>query len=315
MAVFFFAASLEIKRELISGQLNTFRKALMPAISATGGMLLPALIYLGWCHHPANYRGWGIPMATDIAFSLAILSLLGNRVPASLRIFLVAIAIIDDIGSILAIAFFYSSHLYGEYLAMAAAVVIILLIINYFKTARLFVYTIAGVLLWYFIFNSGIHATIAGVILAFLIPRSLIPRLEHMLHAPVSFVILPLFVLANTAIIIPADFYHIIASNVHLGVFTGLLIGKPVGIFIATWTADKLGIALLPDEIRARQILGVGFIAGIGFTVSLFTTSLAFSDIQMQLQAKVAILNASVLAGVIGYAYLYFRKKRQKKIV
>ena len=311
MAVFFFSAGMEIKREIRVGELNTFKKAMMPVISATGGMLFPALIYLAFSQS-GDYKGWGIPMATDIAFSLGVLSLLGRRAPLSMRVFLTAIAVIDDIGGILAIAIFYTGTLHLLYLFLAALVTAVLLLLNYLKITRISVYIILGIVLWYFVYRSGVHATIAGVILALCIPLTLIERLEHALHIPVNFFILPLFALANTAITLPAGIFSAIASPVHTAVFAGLVLGKPLGIFLFTYAAFKLKIASIPDHLSLKHILGVGIIAGVGFTVSIFIAMLAFTDEHTQLISKIAVINASVFSGIVGYLYLRFttRKKR-----
>ncbi len=310
MSVFFFSAGLEIKRELLTGELNTFKKAVMPVISATGGMMLPAIIYIACCHGKDNYMGWGIPMATDIAFSLGVLSLLGKRAPLSLRIFLTAIAIIDDIGGILVIAVFYASHLQWLYLGLAAVTVILLFTLNYLKVTGIYFYLLPGALLWYFMYHSGVHPAIAGVILAFTIPASAIHKLEQALRIPVNFIILPLFALANTAMALPHHVPAIITAQVHYGIFLGLLIGKPMGIFLATYLAVKLNIAAIPGNITMKQVFGMGLIAGIGFTVAIFITMLAFADIQTQLVAKLAVINASVCSGVAGYCFLRFTRKK-----
>ena len=311
MSVFFFSAGLEIKREVLTGELNTLKKALMPAISAAGGMLLPAIIYAACCHNKETFMGWGIPMATDIAFSLGVLSLLGRRAPLSMRIFLTAIAIIDDIGGILTIAVFYAAHLYWLYMGLATMTVILLLVLNYLRVTRLSPYLLAGLLLWYFIYNSGINPTIAGVILACTIPSAAIHKLEQGLRIPVNFIILPLFALANTAMALPHDIPAIITAQVHYGIFLGLLVGKPIGIFLATYAALKLKIAAIPLNITMKQVFGIGIIAGIGFTVSIFITMLAFSDTQTQFVAKLAVINASVCSGIAGYCFLRFTNRKQ----
>jgi Na+:H+ antiporter, NhaA family len=310
MSVFFFSAGLEIKREITTGELNTFQKSLMPVISATGGMLFPALIYLVFCHTNSNFSGWGIPMATDIAFSLGVLSLLGKRAPLSLRIFLTAIAIIDDIGGILTIAIFYAGSINWMFVALAGIACIGLIALNYFKVAKAVYYLVPGILLWYFVYNSGVHATIAGVVLAFMIPSSSIHRLEQLLRIPVNFIILPLFALANTAIVLPDNIYQAISSNEYFGVFAGLFIGKPAGIFVATWIALKMKAASLPDRMTLKQVLGTGIIAGIGFTVSIFISMLAFADYNTQLSAKLAVICASVCSGIAGYIYLRFTRSK-----
>ncbi len=311
MSVFFFFAGLEIKREVLTGELNTFKKSLMPVISAVGGMLLPAVIYLAWSHSRENFMGWGIPMATDIAFSLGVLSLLGKRAPLSMRIFLTAIAIIDDIGGILTIAVFYAGHLQWTYLALAAAATLILLGMNFFKIRSIYLYLLVGVCLWYFVYNSGVHATIAGVILAFAIPSTGIDSLERFLRVPVNFIILPLFALANTAIRFPTDLASAVTSPVCYGIFTGLVVGKPFGIFLATYIAAKSKIAEIPSNITMKQVFGIGLIAGIGFTVSIFITVLAFSDTGMQTTAKLAVIAASIFSGITGYYYLRLTRKKQ----
>ena len=311
MAVFFFSAALEIKREMVAGELNTFRKAVMPAISATGGMLLPAIIYVVCCHTRANYMGWGIPMATDIAFSLGVLSLLGRRAPLSMRVFLIAIAVIDDIGGIVAIGFFYTASLHWGYLALAGLVAAGLLVMNFFKISRMYLYIVPGLLLWYFLYNSGIHATIAGVILALVIPSSISGKAEHALRIPVNFIILPLFALANTAIVLPAHLLTAVASPIHCAVFAGLVLGKPLGIFLFTYAAYKLNIASIPDHLTLKHVFGVGLIAGVGFTVSIFITMLAFVDAETQSIAKLAVINASVFSGIVGYCYLRFTGKKK----
>ncbi len=220
MSGVFFLAGLEIKKEILRGELNSFKKSLMPVLSATGGMIFPAVIYLAWCHTLANFGGWGIPIATDIAFSLGVLSLLGSRATSSMRIFLTAVAIFDDIGGILTIAIFYAGHPHWLYFFLATGVVLALLALNFFKVTRLYPYLLLGVFLWYFTYCSGIHPTIAGVILAFAMPSACIPQLENVLRVPVNFVVLPLFALANTAIMIPHTAGQTVFSPVFFGVFT-----------------------------------------------------------------------------------------------
>lgn len=311
MSIFFFSAGLEIKRELTVGQLNTFKRGLMPLISATGGMLVPAAIYIIWCHGENNYMGWGIPMATDIAFSLGVLSLLGTRVPLSLKIFLTAIAIIDDIGGIVTIAIFYAGQLNWRALVLAAAVIIILLGARATKRTHLGIYLFCGMLLWYFIYHSGIHATIAGVILAFLIPGRYTHKLEHLLRIPINFVILPLFALANTAIALPADLMPVLNNRIQYAVLTGLVIGKPLGIYLSTSLAHKLKIADMPASINKKQLLGMGMVAGVGFTVSMFIATLAFKDAESQLVAKVGVIVASFVSGIAGYLFLRLTGKKR----
>jgi Na+:H+ antiporter, NhaA family len=307
MAVFFFLVGLEIKRELLVGELNTAKKAMLPAIAALGGMVVPALIYTIWCGGTPFARGWGIPMATDIAFSLGVLSLLGKRAPLSLRIFLTALAIIDDLGGILTIAIFYAQDIQWIYLFIALGIVFLLALLNAAKVKHYYIFFFFGIVLWYFVFNSGIHATIAGVLLAFTIPMHKVEELEHALHDPVNFIILPLFALANTAILLPSDFSSVFSSLVHHGIFMGLVLGKPIGIYLFSILAIRMKMATLPDGINHRHVLGMGMIAGIGFTMSIFMATLAFSDAQTQIVAKVAIIGASVVAGAVGFAYLKTR--------
>lgn len=304
MAIFFFLVGMEIKRELLTGELNTIKKSLLPVIAAIGGMLVPAIIYISCSSGTSYSRGWGIPMATDIAFSLGVLSLLGKRAPISLRIFLTALAIIDDLGGILTIAIFYAGKLQLNYLAGAGCVFLLLIIMNLMKVKRHYPYLFAGILLWYMVFNSGVHATIAGVLLAFTIPLYKIESLEHALHDPVNFIILPLFALANTAITLPGDFSSISSSVVSYGIILGLVVGKPLGIYLFSLLAVRLKLAALPHGMKTKQLLGMGIVAGIGFTMSIFMATLAFPDEQTQLIAKVAIIAASLVAGSIGYVYL-----------
>jgi Na+:H+ antiporter, NhaA family len=312
MAFFFFLVGLEIKRELMIGELNSVKKSMLPIIAALGGMVAPAVIYLLWCGHTQYSGGWGVPMATDIAFSLGVLSLLGKRAPLSLRIFLTALAIIDDLGGILTIAIFYAEKIDWNYLAFAAGIMAVLTLMNLMKVKKYYLYFIVGTLLWYVIYNSGVHATIAGVLLAITIPLHKIDKLEHHLHDPVNFLILPLFALANTAIVLPQEFGFIFSSLIHHGIFMGLVLGKPVGIFLFSMLAVRLGIAKLPNGMGWRQLWGMGMIAGIGFTMSIFMATLAFRLPGNQLVAKVAIMGASLVAGILGF--LYLKRLNRKKM-
>jgi NhaA family Na+:H+ antiporter len=304
MALFFFLVGLEIKRELLVGELASLKKSLLPIIAALGGMVVPAIIYLLWCGGTAYSRGWGVPMATDIAFSLGVLSLLGKNVPLSLKIFLTALAIIDDLGGIMTIAIFYAGELNWTYIFIAAGIVFILALMNYMKVRRYSLYILLGIPLWYLIFNSGVHATISGVLLALTIPLHKIEKLEHALHDPVNFVIMPLFALANTAIILPDHFSFILSAVVNYGIIMGLVVGKPIGIFLFSLAAVRLGFASLPAGMTWKQLWGTGMIAGIGFTMSIFMATLAFDLPGIQLVAKVAIMSASVIAGIGGFLYL-----------
>jgi NhaA family Na+:H+ antiporter len=313
MAFFFLLAGMEIKRELLVGELSDIKKAMLPIFAAFGGMLVPAVLYIAWCGGTIYSRGWGIPMATDIAFSLGVLSLLGKKAPLSLRIFLMALAIIDDLGGILTIAFFYTGEIKTIYLFLGGGMVFVLAMMNLLKVKGYYLYFLFGIALWYFIFNSGVHAAIAGVLLAITLPLHKINELEHIMHDPVNFIILPLFALANTAIVLPADLSRVFISTLHQGVFTGLVIGKPVGIFLFSLLAIKLKLADLPGNMTLRQLWGIGMIAGIGFTISIFMTTLAFKDLDdIQVISKVAIIGASVVSGMLGYLWLSKNKKRMQ---
>jgi NhaA family Na+:H+ antiporter len=304
MVLFFFLVGMEIKRELTVGELSSIRKSLLPALAAAGGMVCPALIFTAFNAHTPYAHGWGIPMATDIAFSLGILSLLGKRVPVTLKIFLMALAIIDDLGAILTIAIFYTVSLQLTYLLCGAGVLALLIILNLLKVQRLVFYIIPGLLLWYFIYNSGIHATIAGVLVAFCIPLSKIAKLIHSLHDTVNFIIMPVFALANTAIIFPQDIGQAFSSPVSYGIMAGLVLGKPLGIFGFSFIAVKLKLAALPDSTTWPQLLGAGIIAGIGFTMSIFIATLAYQQAALQIISIISVMAASLFAGIAGFIYL-----------
>jgi Na+:H+ antiporter, NhaA family len=310
MTIFFFLVGLEIKRELLVGELSSVRKSMLPIIAAAGGMAVPALIYLLWNNGTDFSKGWGIPMATDIAFSLAVLSLLGKRAPLSLRIFLTALAIIDDLGGILTIAIFYASEIKWNYIFLSTGILFVLGLMNVFQIKRYFIYIFFGIFLWYFVFNSGVHATIAGVLLAMTVPLHKINQLEHQLHDPVNFIIMPLFALANTAIILPSSFSFILTSSVSHGISLGLVLGKPIGIFLFSLLSVKLKIAERPTGMSWKHLWGVGMVAGIGFTMSIFMATLAFDLPGIQLVAKLAIITASLVAGTAGYFYLRLINKR-----
>lgn len=304
MFFFFLLVGMEIKRELMIGELKSIKTSLLPVIAALGGMIVPALIYSWWCGGTPFAKGWGIPMATDIAFSLGVLSLLGNRIPVSVRIFLTALAIIDDLGGILTIAVFYAGSINFTYLILGSIVWMLLIVFNLFKVGSAIFYAAFGLLLWYCVYNSGVHATIAGVMLAFTIPLKKITGWEHRLHYPVYFFIMPLFALANTAIILPAHMQNVVSSEIHQGVFTGLLLGKPIGICVFSLIAVKFKLAALPHDMHWKHLAGMAILAGIGFTMSIFMATLAFSEEEHQLIAKVAIINASIVAGIVGYLFL-----------
>ena len=305
MAIFFFLAGMEIKREISNGELSTFSQAILPLVAALGGMLVPAFIFLIVNHGTAYTNGWGIPMATDIAFSLGIAALLGSRVSLSIKIFLTALAIIDDLGAILAIAIFYSVTIHWLYLGFAAVIILLLYLLLRVKIFGIVNFTL-GFLLWYCFFNSGIHATIAGVIFSFFIPEAQLQKIEHALHTPVNYFIIPIFALANTAILLPANITGSINTSLSLGIVAGLLIGKPLGIFMACFTAVKLKFASLPASISWRHIIGAGLLAGIGFTMSIFIAALAFKDSSTVDIAKISALLGSFLSIIFAIIWIQF---------
>ncbi len=304
MAFFFFFVGMEIKREITIGELSTVKKSMLPIVAALGGMICPAIIFWLFNGGTEFRHGWGIPMATDIAFSLAILSLLGKRVPVQLKIFLAALAIIDDLGAVITIAIFYSSTLNLLYLGGGLLCFLAVLMLNKLKPKATIFYVIPAVLLWYCLFNSGIHATIAGVVMAFTMPLDKLAKVEHLLHKPVNFFIMPLFALANTAIILPSSFSGVYTSSIAYGIAFGLFIGKPVGIFLFSFLASKTGLADMPNHSSYKQLVGVGMLGGIGFTMSIFTSSLAYNLPELLVISKVAIITASIASSVIGYIYL-----------
>lgn len=316
MAVFFLLVGLEIKREMLDGQLSSWSRRILPGIAAAGGMAVPALVFVFFNEGP-SMRGWAIPAATDIAFALAVISLLGKRVPASLRIFLAALAIIDDLGAVVIIAFFYTANLSVVDLAGAGVAVAMLIGLNRFGVRSLAPYLLLGAVLWVLVFRSGIHATLAGVVLAMTIPMDRTPsrpdgetdsplhRLEHFLHLPVGFLIVPIFGLANAGVPVLSLPAEALAAPVTLGVALGLLVGKVVGVFGLSMLAIRLGFADAPAHASRTQILGVAFLCGIGFTMSLFITLLAFpGEALLQSEAKIGILAGSFLSGITGYAIL-----------
>jgi len=310
MTIFFLLVGLEIERELYKGELSDIKNALLPIVAALGGMILPALFYLSFNLGTPAQSGFGIPMATDIAFSLGVLSLLGNRIPASLKIFLTALAIIDDLGAIIIIAFFYRGDLSLFYFVIAGTIFIVLLAFNRLKVNTLLFYLVPGVAMWYFMQKSGVHATITGVLLAFAIPfgkdAAVSPsyRMQQCLHKPVPYLLLPLFALANTGIIFSSQWYLGYTLNSNMGILSGLLLGKPLGILLFSFIAVKMSICKLPVDLNWRYLGGAGILAGIGFTMSIFMTNLAFADDAFIKNAKTAILSASAIAGVIGLLFL-----------
>lgn len=356
MAIFFFVIGLEIKREIIAGELSTWKKAAMPVYAAMGGMLIPALIFSFFNYEKPSSSGWGIPMATDIAFSLGILALLGKRVPLSLKIFLTALAIVDDLGAVLVIAFFYTSKIIFSNLVLGAMFLGIMILMNWTGVRNKLAYAIPGILgIWLAFLMSGVHATIAGVLAAFVIPASTkisvidfkhtmvnlangirvfkkrnnpfltkeeqhivsaikvtceyyeppLQSLHKSLHPWVIFLILPLFALSNTGIVIGDNIFSEIKSDAGLGITFGLLAGKPIGIFLFSWLTYKMKMAALPENVKWQHILGVGFLGGIGFTMALFVSSLAFTQAELINNAKISILFTSLVAGITGYIILW----------
>ncbi len=310
MAIFFLMIGLELEREVYIGELSKIKDAILPISGALGGMLFPALIFFLFNAGTKTQSGIGIPMATDIAFALGILSLVGNKVPNSLKVFLTALAVIDDLGAIIVIALFYTKTLYFTNLLISLAIFAGLLVLNRLKVYQLWIYLVAGVFMWYFMLNSGVHATITGVLLAFAIPfqdgteKTISYKLQHFLHKPVVYVILPLFALCNTAIIVGSDWVQNFSEDYSLGIIFGLVIGKPIGIVLVSILVIKLGIAKLPKDMSLNKLLGAGFLGGIGFTMSIFISLLAFEDAEIINNAKFMILVASLLSGIIGFLWL-----------
>ncbi|OSZ81191.1 Na+/H+ antiporter NhaA [Chitinophagaceae bacterium IBVUCB2] len=307
MTIFFLLVGLEIERELYAGELSSIKNASLPVIAAVGGMAIPALLHFIFNAGTNTQSGFGIPMATDIAFALGVLSLAGKRVPLALKIFLTALAIIDDLGAIMIIAIFYTSELQTTYLFIALGIFALLLVLNRLKVHQLIWYILGGVIMWYCMLQSGVHATITGVLLAFAIPfgdgkeNSPSYLLQHWLHKPVAFIIVPIFAFANTGIIFSGNLADTLTTNNSLGIIAGLLIGKPLGILLLCFIAIKLRLAKLPEEVNWMQLAGAGVLAGIGFTMSIFITLLAFEEVAVIQQSKIAILFSSLFAGVIGF--------------
>ncbi len=320
MAIFFLVIGLELKREMISGQLSSVKKVLLPGIAAVGGMAVPALVYvLINFDNPLAISGWAIPTATDIAFSLAVLAVLGNRVPVSLKVFLLSLAIIDDLGAVLVIALYYTSELSTGNLLSALGIFTILMWLNYNNIRKVSIYLFGGLFLWYFILHSGVHTTIAGVILAATIPLSIKDTnhsparyLEEKLHTFSGFVILPLFAFFNADISLDSMNFSALSNPVPLGIMLGLLVGKPIGITFLTYISIKLKICSLPNNVNLYDILGVSFLCGIGFTMSLFINALAFPEGSQVIYfgqefSKSGIFFGSILSGIIGYIILKIR--------
>ena len=320
MAIFFLLVGLEIKREMVEGELSSIKKASLPVVAALGGMLVPAFIYFLLNKGQSTASGWGIPMATDIAFALAIISMLGKSVPTSLKVFLAALAIVDDLGAILVIAVFYTNEVHFDYLLMAAGVMLLLLAFNFFNIKPLYFYLIPGIFLWYFIHHSGIHATIAGVLLALTVPtnttniESPLEKLEHLLNGPVNYFIMPIFALANTNITFQKEMVSGLASPLGLGIIIGLFAGKTIGVTLFSWIAVKLKLGSLPSRSGWKHIIGLGMLAGIGFTMSIFISLLSFNDALHVTEAKFAILCASVISGLAGFIFLKSARKKKSLV-
>lgn len=307
MTVFFLLIGLEIERELYVGELADVKNAALPIVAAVGGMAVPAIIHFVLNKGTVAENGFGIPMATDIAFALGILSLAGKRVPLSLKIFLTALAIIDDLGAIMIIALFYTSDLQIVYLMAALGIFALLLLLNRLRVHNMVPYLVGGLIMWYCMLQSGVHATITGVLLAFAIPfgdggkKSPSYLLQHLLHYPVAFIIIPVFAMANTGILLNIPLSDVLGNSNSIGIIAGLIIGKPTGILLLCMLAIKLKLAKLPEGVNWSQLAGAGILAGIGFTMSVFITLLAFSDPLLIQYSKIAILLSSLLAGVVGY--------------
>ena len=319
MAIFFFFVTLEIKREFIQGELSNFKQATLPIIAAVGGMLVPALIYIFInFNNSETLNGWAIPSATDIAFSIGVLSLLGSRVPISLKVFLTALAIIDDLGAIIIIAFFYTGNLSLSNLGFLIIVLIVLIILNRQGVIKFLPYLFLGLLLWYFTHESGVHATIAGVLLACTIPHrkkehdfSLLVKIEHMISPYVVYFIMPIFAFANAGVSLEGLSFSSFTSPVPLGILLGLFIGKQFGVFIFSYTSIKLGFAQMPTNSNWFNLYGVGILTGIGFTMSLFVGNLAFvENTQYMDGVKIGVLSGSLLSTLFGYFLLLLTSKK-----
>jgi len=307
MTIFFLLVGLEIEREIYTGELSDSKRAMLPILAAVGGMIVPAIIHFVFNHGTVAQNGFGIPMATDIAFSLAILSLLGSRVPGSLKIFLTALAIIDDLGAIVIIALFYSKGLSLAYLGLAILLFFIMFLLSRKRFYRTWAWLILGLAMWFFMYRSGIHPTITGVLLAFAIPfgtgneTSTSSVLQHRLHKPVAFFVLPVFALANTAILLPSSISSALMSSNSYGIIFGLFVGKPLGIFLFAIAGAAAGLCSIPAGIKRKHLFWTGLLGGIGFTMSIFITLLAFDDGTLIDGSKIAIILGSVLSGIFGY--------------
>ena len=306
MAIFFLMVGLEVERELYMGELADLKKAILPLAGAIGGICIPAFIHFLFNKGTATQPGFAIPMATDIAFALGILALAGNKVPTSVKVFLTALAIIDDIGAIVIIALFYTKTVLLTYLLVAFGILTGLFILNRWKVKRLVFYILPGIVMWYCFLKSGVHATIAGVLLAFVLPfnenddENISYRVQHFLHKPVAFIIVPIFALVNTAITIPSNIVASLSTSNSLGIIFGLLAGKLIGIFSFPFILVKAGLAKLQDGLNWKNLLGIGCLGGIGFTMSMFISNLAFNDPDIVASSKLSIILASAIAGMAG---------------
>ena len=313
MAIFFFVIGLELKREILEGELSSFDRMVLPAIAAVGGMAAPALIYiLININNPENMSGWAIPTATDIAFSLAVLLIIGKSVPLSLKVFLLSLAIIDDLGAVLIIAFFYTAEISSIYLLYSLIVFGLLVVVNLSGNQRMYIYMILGIFLWYFVLKSGVHATIAGVLLATTIPNnvennvdhSMLKHLEHKLHNFVGILVLPVFAFFNSDI----NFSDVTMSSVYsplsMGVILGLLLGKPIGITLFTYVGMKTKLFSLPENVTLKDVFGLSLLCGIGFTMSLFINGLAFTETYLIDSSKLGIFIGSIVSAIAGYLIL-----------
>lgn len=320
MTIFFLLIGLELEREIYHGELSELKNASLPIFGALGGMLVPAGVFLLFNFGTATQAGAGIPMATDIAFAIGILSLLGNRVPASLKVLLTALAVIDDLGAIIVIAIFYTSTIVWPNLLLSLGIFGVLLVFNRLKIRNLIPYLIGGVGMWYFMVNSGVHATITGVLLAFAIPfgngdeKSTSYILQDFLHTPVSFLILPLFAMANTSIAMGDTWQSGLAEANSFGIIAGLVLGKPVGIFIFAFFGSAIGLCTLPTDLKWKHVISVGFLCGIGFTMSIFVTLLAYDNEIVINNSKIAILLASTIAGLLGFLFLKLTLKTEMEL-
>ena len=313
MAIFFLLVGLELEREIYAGELRSFRNALLPICAAIGGMIVPAAIHLAFTYGTGSQRGAGIPMATDIAFSLGVLSLLSNRVPFALKVFLTALAIADDLGAVLVIAIFYTNSISLGYLAATVAIFLVLCRLNRKNVDAIWCYLVGGVCMWFCMLHSGIHATLSGVLLAFALPfrdggeHTPSSRLQHWLHYPVAFGVLPLFALVNTCIPIGDDWLEGLTQSNSLGIFFGLVVGKPLGILLMCLVAVRCRICTLPQDLTWAHLVGASMLAGIGFTMSIFVSLLAFDgDEKMTNFSQITVLVASLVAAVAGVVWFYF---------